>query len=128
MSAVEEPRVYEIRIGGFANSAEAFALQEQIARLLCPDEEHTGPCDIPWEFGLGDADDADPDDERTVLVLGVHTLGARAADVADRVRATVGEARPVVWGPGDPADFEALIEQYRIESALPRGGADGDRP
>ncbi|MYW04825.1 hypothetical protein [Streptomyces sp. SID3343] len=120
MPVEDEPQVHEIRVHGFADSGEAFAVQHPIARMLCPEEEHTGPCDVPWEFTVGTHDEADPGDERTVLVLGVHTLGVRAAAVADRVRALVGDTHPVVWGRGDPDRFEALIEQYRIESALPR--------
>ena len=117
MPAGEEPRVYEIRVHGCATVREAIALQEPIARLLCPDEHHAGPCEVPWGFTLDGEDGADGVDGATVLVLGVCTTGRRAAGVADRVRAAVGEAHPVVWGEGDPGRFEELVEQYRIENA-----------
>ncbi|ADI04144.1 putative sugar translocase [Streptomyces bingchenggensis BCW-1] len=111
----EEPRVYEIRVYGCADSGEAIALQDPIARLLCPEEWHDGPCDVPWGFTL-DGDRRADGDEATVLVLGVHTSGARAAEVADQVRAAIGERGPVELGEGDPDRFETLVEQYRIES------------
>lgn len=115
MPVGEEPRVYEIRVYGCADTEEALALQEPIARLLCPDEWHDGPCDVPWEFTLADDERADGDGAK-VLVLGVHTSGTRAAEVADRLRAAVGETRPVELGEGDAERFETLVEQYRIES------------
>lgn len=115
MPVGEEPRVYEIRVYGCADSGEAIALQGPIARLLCPEEWHDGPCDVPWGFTL-DSDRRADGDEATVLVLGVHTSGARAAEVADQVRAAIGERGPVELGEGDPEQFETLVEQYRIES------------
>lgn len=124
MTAGEEPGVYEIRVHGFADSEEALALQEPIARLLCPDEGHDGPCEVPWGFTLGRDDrarDRADDDGATVLVLGVYASGARAAEVADRVRAALGETRPVELGEGDAEQFETLVKQYWIENA-PSGG------
>lgn len=115
MPVGEEPRVYEIRVYGCADSGEAVALQGPIARLLCPEEWHDGPCDVPWGFTL-DSDRRADGDEATVLVLGVYTSGARAAEVADQVRAAIGERGPVELGEGDPEQFETLVEQYRIES------------
>lgn len=103
-----EPRVYEVRVHGCATVEEAIALQEPIARLLCPEEHHTGPCEVPWGFSLEDAEDD----------------AERAAEVVERVRALVGEARPVTWGAGDdPERFEELVEQHRVEHAPrePRG-------
>lgn len=117
-----EPRVYEVRVHGCATVEEAVALQEPIARLLCPDEHHAGPCEVPWGFLLespeGADDGEDGEDGATVVVLGVCTTTAgRAAEVAARVRALVGEARSVTWGEGDdPERFEELVEQYRIEN------------
>lgn len=111
----EEPRVYEIRVHCYGAPEEALALQEPIARLLCPDAGHDGPCEVPWEFTLAGAERAGGD-AATVLVLGVHTSGARAAEVADRVRAAIGETRPVELREGDAERFVALVEQYRIES------------
>jgi hypothetical protein len=53
-------------------------------------------------------------------VLGVYTSSGKAAQVADRVRALVGETRPLVVREGDAERFEELVEQYRIESGLRR--------
>ncbi|MDT0342875.1 GNAT family N-acetyltransferase [Streptomyces litchfieldiae] len=104
------PRVYEIRVTGCTDLDEALALQDPIARELCPEEEHPGPCDVPWSFGLGG------DDDTTVLVLGVCTTGARVVEVADRVRALLGPGRRVEVAEGDPDAFPELVEQYRAES------------
>jgi putative flippase GtrA len=115
MRVGEEARVYEIRVYGCADTEEALALQDPIARLLCPEEWHDGPCDVPWDFTL--AGDERPDgDGATVLVLGVYTSGARAAEAADQVRAAIGEMGPVELREGDAEQFETLVEQYRIES------------
>ncbi|MFI0712520.1 hypothetical protein ACH4SK_18115 [Streptomyces inhibens] len=129
MPVGDEPRVYEIRIHGCADTEEALALQESIARVLCPDEWHKGPCDVPWGFTLGAEERADGGEsdagesdggESVVLVLGIHTSGRTAAEVADRVRAVVGEAREAVLCEGDAEQFEELVEQYRIESGSAR--------
>ncbi|MGH3309119.1 MAG: hypothetical protein ACRDP3_00770 [Streptomyces sp.] len=108
MAVGDEPRVHEIRVSGCADVAELLALQEPIARALCPEPEHSGPCDVPWEFSYGD-------DEPPVLLLGIYTSGARAAEVTDRVRTVIGEARSAVLGEGNPERFKVLVEQYRIE-------------
>ncbi|GAA2386243.1 hypothetical protein GCM10010420_06190 [Streptomyces glaucosporus] len=112
-----EPRVFEVRVRGCATVEEALALQEPIARLLCPDEHHAGPCEVPWGFTLDDAEG--PDDGATVLVLGVCvTSGGRAAEVAGRVRELAGGERTVTWEESrDPERFGELAEQYRIENA-----------
>ena len=115
MPAGEEPRVYEIRIHGCASTQEAFALQEPIARVLCPDEWHEPPCDVPWGFTFDDDERADGE-EAAVLVLGVYTSSARAAEVADRVRAVAGETRPAVVNEGDTERFEELVQQHRFEN------------
>lgn len=73
--AEEEHRVHELRVRGFASIGEAIAKQEVIARLLCPDEWHQGPCEIPWSLRVTD----DPDTRRAaVLVAGVLTTAQRA--------------------------------------------------
>ncbi|MGK5533762.1 hypothetical protein [Streptomyces sp. URMC 129] len=99
MTVEEEPGLYEIRIGGCASAEEALARQESVARALCPDAEHPGPCEVPWGFTLGD-DDA--------LVLGVYATATRAAEVAGRVGG-------VLVGEGDSERFAAVVEQYRVE-------------
>ncbi|MFF5309322.1 hypothetical protein [Streptomyces massasporeus] len=110
----DEPRVYEIRIHGCPTSQEALALQDPIERLLCPDPDHVPPCEIPWSFTLAGGDD----DASTALVLGVHTSGGRAARVADRVRALVGETRTVAVSGGEAGEWEELVEQYRVEKGM----------
>ncbi|WP_040423256.1 hypothetical protein [Actinopolymorpha alba] len=114
---VEKPHVYEIRIHGCASSEEALALQEPIARVLCPDKEHDSPCDVPWSFTLGDhqAGDSETGGDTAVLVLCVYTSNGKAVEVADRVRAAVSETHPVTLSEGDAERFEVLVEQYRIE-------------
>ncbi|WP_086826260.1 hypothetical protein [Allokutzneria sp. NRRL B-24872] len=92
--------IYEIRFPGGLDDTEA------VARLLCPVEEHDGPCEVPWSLAAHDGD----------VVLGIHADQAKAEEVADRVRAFVGEARPVTLTDADPAYYEELIEQARIES------------
>jgi hypothetical protein len=104
-----EPGVYEVRVPGCASVEEAIALQEPVASLLCPDPEHTGPCEIPWSLTLRDGDG----DGGTVLVVGVLTTAERAAGVAERVSAALG--RPTEVAEGDPAEFEDIVEQDRVE-------------
>lgn len=119
MPTGEEARVYEIRVHGCAGTAEAFALQGPIARLVCPDGWHEPPCDVPWGFTLDD-DERRDGGEGVVLVLGVCTSGARATEVARRVRTVVDGTRPVVVSEGDAERFEDLVEQYRIEHGARR--------
>ncbi|MFF8872932.1 hypothetical protein [Streptomyces massasporeus] len=109
-----EPRVYEIRIHGCPTSQEALALQDPIERLLCPDPDHAPPCEIPWSFTLAGEDDG----ASTARVLGVYTSSGRAARVADRVRALVGETRSVAVSEGDAGEWEELVEQYWFERGL----------
>jgi hypothetical protein len=91
-------QVYEIRIAGGED-----ALKERVARLLCPDEHHPPPCPVPWSFGYGDG----------TLVLAIYADQATAEDVVEQVRACT--PHPVTLADGDPADYEELVEQYRIE-------------
>ncbi|MEO3751981.1 hypothetical protein [Streptomyces sp. B6B3] len=109
--------MYEIAVRGCAGVDEALALQEPIARLLCPEPDHDGPCPVPWEFTLGDAEDPDADDGKAsaVLLLGVHASRAGAAEVAARVRELAGDARQVSLAEGAPGRYEALLEQHRVE-------------
>jgi hypothetical protein len=111
--SLETRRVYEVRVRGQAGTEEALALQGPIARLLCPDERHDGPCEVPWGFTL--SDDGQSQGEAVVLVLGVYATAGRAEEVAARVREVAGEERSVSLSEGDPELFEELVEQYRIE-------------
>ncbi|GGS98643.1 hypothetical protein [Streptomyces violaceus] len=119
MTAVDEPGAYEIRIHGCLSVQEALGLKEPVKRVLCPDPDHAPPCDVPWScFALGDDERADDGIEATVLVLGVHASGRRAAQVADQVRGVVGETRPVTVSAAAAGQFQELAEQYRIERAV----------
>jgi hypothetical protein len=113
MAVADGSRVYEIAVHGCAGVDEALALQEPIARLLCPEPDHDGPCPVPWELTLDD--DHEGGAASAVLLLGVHATRAGAAGVAARVRALAGDARPVSLSEGDPGRFEALVEQHRVE-------------
>ena len=93
---------YELTIRG---TGEALDLQEPVKRVLCPVEEHDGPCEVPWGFSMSEGDD---------LVLGIYASQEKAAEVADRVRHVVG-AREVVLSQGTPGRFDELEEQWRIE-------------
>ncbi|WP_406050294.1 hypothetical protein [Kribbella sp. NBC_00889] len=44
---------FEVRIAGFAGVDDALAMQETVARVLCPVPEHNGPCE-PREVTLMD--------------------------------------------------------------------------
>ncbi|WP_027946152.1 hypothetical protein [Amycolatopsis taiwanensis] len=113
--ALEMRRLYEVRIHGFANGEEALALQAPIARALCADEMHAGPCDVPWGFIVGD------EEETVALILGIYATVGQAADVAGRVRAIAGETRPVSVNEDDTDQFEGLVEQHRIENEAGAG-------
>ncbi|MCI2237788.1 hypothetical protein MO973_16375 [Paenibacillus sp. TRM 82003] len=43
---------YEIRIGLWATEEQAFAVKERLTRALCPESEHSGPCEIPWSSAV----------------------------------------------------------------------------
>lgn len=115
----DQPRVYEIRIRGCADTEEALGLQKPVERLLCPDPDHAPPCDIPWSFGLDEQPDGSGGTSK-VLIVGVYTTLGQAARVAERARALVGEGRPVLVREGDAERFGELVEQYRAESRLRR--------
>lgn len=93
--------VYEVTIQG----ERRLEMQEPIKRVLCPVEEHDGPCEVPWGFSASEDND---------LVLGIYASAEKAAEVVDRVRGVVG-GREVVLAEAGPGRFEELEEQYRIE-------------
>ena len=43
---------FEIRIGLWATQEQAFEVQERLIRALCPEPEHSGPCEIPWSSAV----------------------------------------------------------------------------
>ncbi len=91
--------VYEIAVGAVDDAA-----KERVARMLCPDEHHPPPCQVPWSFTADDGG----------VVLAVVADRATAAEVASRVSTITGRAAPVAVA--DPADHEDLVVQARIES------------
>jgi hypothetical protein len=109
----DEPCVYEIQIHGCPSIEEALALQTPIARVLCPDEWHEPPCEVPWTFTFCDNEGQN---NAVVLILGIYAFSGQATELAEQVRAVAGETRSVVLGEGAPERFEALVEQYRIEN------------
>ncbi|WP_030571850.1 hypothetical protein [Streptomyces aureocirculatus] len=123
-------QIYEIHIHGCAGTDEALALQEPLARLLCPVEDHEGPCEVPWgctlrdKPGNGDGEgDGDRDrdghgEPEHVLVLGIFADARKAAEVLARVRSFVGAAHRVVLREAVTDTFDELAEQYRIEQGL----------
>ncbi|GAB2670740.1 hypothetical protein GCM10009743_53720 [Kribbella swartbergensis] len=96
---------FEVTVRGFAGTDEALAMQQPVARVLCPEPEHDGPCEVPWGFSVSDDDD---------LVLGIYASAEKAAEVVERVGRVVG-GQEVVMSPAAPGRFEELEAQYRIE-------------
>jgi hypothetical protein len=95
---------YEVLVRG-VDAIEELATKEQVARVLCPVEEHDGPCEVPWGFSVGD------DNE---LVLGIYASPAKATEVAERVRQVLA-GHQVVLAQAAAGRFEELEMQYRIE-------------
>ncbi len=108
----DSPRGYEIRIAGCADTDAALNLQEPLARLLCPVEDHPPPCRVPWDFSLTD-DEAG----RPALLLLLWTTGDTADEIATRVQAHVGPPLTVTVTAGAGEAFDTVAEQYRIEHA-----------
>ncbi|MGZ0148658.1 hypothetical protein ACXJJ3_16415 [Kribbella sp. WER1] len=95
---------YEIAITGFADSADAIAHQDPIARLLCPEPEHNSPCEVPWGFTLtGDH----------TLVLGIYATPAKAAELTEAVHHLT--THETTLTESTTGNFDELAEQYRIE-------------
>ncbi|MEV6597537.1 hypothetical protein AB0M36_11805 [Actinoplanes sp. NPDC051346] len=106
----EMPRGYEIRIAGCADVDTAVDLQERLARMLCPVENHDGPCPVPWTFTIT-GDDVGPQD----LLMLVWTTADTAATITAEVRKRVGGRQTVTAAPGEGEQFDVVAEQYRIE-------------
>jgi hypothetical protein len=105
------PRGYEVRVAGCADIDAALELQEQVSRMLCPVEDHSGPCPVPW-FTFSVDDDTTGKSE---VVLLLWTTGDTADAVAARVRARIGPGHTVTTTPGAGEMFDVVAEQYRIE-------------
>ncbi|WP_427885460.1 hypothetical protein ACQHIV_24485 [Kribbella sp. GL6] len=97
---------YAVTIRGFVSDDHAAAMKEPVARLLCPVEDHAGPCEVPWSFTLA-GEDHD-------LILGIYATLDQAADVTDRIRQIAGE-HEVHLIECAPERLEDLVDQYQIE-------------
>jgi hypothetical protein len=82
-------------------------VKERIARTLCPVEDHNGPCEVPWGFTVAGEGD---------LVVQLYSTPEKAVEVRERLTVVVGG--PLDLAEGDPADFEDLATQYRIENPV----------
>lgn len=110
------PRVFEVLVPGYDSLDEVLALQEPVARLLCPDPSHTGPCEVPWSLGARTEEEEDgPVGTGHTVVAGLHTTRDRAEEIAARIGAELDRTARLVEA--DPGDHEELVEQYRA-----RGG------
>ncbi|WP_412734291.1 hypothetical protein [Krasilnikovia sp. MM14-A1259] len=105
-------RGYEIRIVGCADIDAAQDLQQPLARLLCPEEDHPPPCPVPWSFSQTEDEAGQP-----VLLLLLWTTGDTADEVTKRVQAHVGPRMTVSVTAGAGEEFNTVAEQYRIEQA-----------
>ncbi len=47
--------LHEIRLGLLATDEQVERLQEAVARLLCPEPGHAGPCAVPWTISRSPA-------------------------------------------------------------------------
>ncbi|MFF1820682.1 hypothetical protein ACFVWG_25475 [Kribbella sp. NPDC058245] len=111
MPIKDDRGVYEIQVRGLPTIDEALALQEPIARLLCPEPEHSGPCDVPWGFTVH----GDEQSHTHTLVVGIYTEGTRAANLADGVRSITPD-KSVDVAAGNSGNWATLVEQFQIES------------
>jgi hypothetical protein len=104
-ASFDQVKTYELEL---RDLADPLANQEPIARLLCPNPEHDGPCEIPWGFSIG---------ANHALILGIHTSPEKAVEVADAVRRLTD--REVSLTEARPGHFDELAEQYAIEHPAP---------
>lgn len=56
---MEEQRPWAIQIAVLATDNEIDQLGERLALALCPDPEHPGPCQNPWQIFTTRFDDLD---------------------------------------------------------------------
>lgn len=93
-------RVYELILDGDD-------LEDTVARLLCPDEDHAPPCPVPWNL----------DSTGRPLVVSVCVDdSATAWELAGRLREATGSA--VTLAEADPAGHEVLVGQFLAEGPL----------
>jgi len=58
-----DPDVWKITVVLRATDAEQEQATEAIARALCPDQFHAGPCPTPWAMITSRVSDCDDQDE-----------------------------------------------------------------
>ncbi|MFL1376288.1 MULTISPECIES: hypothetical protein [unclassified Nocardiopsis] len=113
----EPPRTFEILLPGFATDTEAMEQADTVARLLCPEPGHEGPCPIPWSLGSRlEEEEPDPVGTGHTVVAGVYATAAAAREAADRIGAALGRPARLVEVPLD--EYPYLEEQYRVERGL----------
>jgi len=62
-AAMTDPDVWKITVVLRATDAEQEQATEAIARALCPDQFHAGPCPTPWAMITSRVSDCDDQDE-----------------------------------------------------------------
>ncbi|WP_324786473.1 hypothetical protein [Streptomyces sp. H51] len=72
---VEEPRLWEVKIGLIATAAQHEELMDRIVEVLCPDPDHEGPCPIPWGMHSVTGDSLSPRRRKALLREIVETNG-----------------------------------------------------
>jgi hypothetical protein len=58
-----ERAIWKLSVVIEATKAEKEAALEAIARMLCPDDNHEGECDMPWTTIATRFEDLDPDEQ-----------------------------------------------------------------
>lgn len=67
-SSTDPKAVFEIKVGVYCTEAQARKLVDEIQLMLCPDQEHNGPCAIPWTTAHWSLDEAEAADSYPALV------------------------------------------------------------
>jgi hypothetical protein len=67
MPPMSEPEVWQVSVVLRATEAEVRQTAEAIARVLCSDESHDGPCPIPWAMRSSRVDDIEDQDQAAAL-------------------------------------------------------------
>ncbi|MEU0493124.1 hypothetical protein ABZ249_28185 [Nocardiopsis sp. NPDC006139] len=115
--STDRPRTFEILVPGFATGEEALAQGGAVARLLCPEPEHDGPCPIPWSTGVRlEEEEPDPVGTGHTVVAGVYATAGAARAAAERIGESLGRPAHLVEVPAQ--EYPELAEQYRIERGL----------
>ncbi|CAL9344594.1 hypothetical protein SUDANB121_00352 [Nocardiopsis dassonvillei] len=110
----DRPRTFEVLVPGHGTDEEVSQASDSVARLLCPEPGHEGPCPIPWSLGSRlEEEEPDPVGTGHSLVVGLYASAAEARAAAERIEAALG--RPAHLVEALPQDYPYLAGQYRIE-------------